>query len=154
MIRPRTSLAMNVIIHVMSSARRAPFIFLVAALICVTALACGPVQSTSEISAAEGYLERARVNDAEVNSPYEYHRAQLYLYKAKQEWGYSNFEKSRDYANEARRSARAAIDNSREAPWRGHPIFGFEVPDDLEQYRQDLEDSRDLDDVDELELDD
>lgn len=143
---------MNVIIHLMSSARRASLLWLIAGLVCLTALACGPVQSTSEISAAEGYLERARVNDAEVNSPYEYHRAQLYLYKAKQEWGYSNFEKSRDYAVESRRAARAAIDNSREAPWRGHPIFGFEMPDDVEQYRQDLEDARDLDDVEPIEL--
>lgn len=85
---------------------------------------CGPVQSTAGISSAEVYLERARVNDAEMYSPYEYYRAIHYLRKAKIEWGYSNFEASRDYANEAERAARAAYDNVREAPWQGHPVLG------------------------------
>lgn len=87
-------------------------------------LGCGPVQSTARISNAEVEFERARINDAEVYSPYEFYRAKHYLRKAKIEWGYSNFEASREYATEAHRAARAAYDNVREAPWQGHPVLG------------------------------
>lgn len=93
-------------------------------MLLLTAVGCGPIQSTARISNAEVALERARVNDAEEHSPYEYFRAVHYLYKAKEEWGYSNFEVSRDYAILARRAADAAVDNTREAPWQGHPILG------------------------------
>ena len=117
---------------------------------------CGPVQSTTGISAAEGSIERARVHDAEQYSPYEYYRAQHYLYKAKEEWGYSNFETARDYAREARRSADAAIANTQEAPWRGHPIYGFEQWDEeFEQLRRELEEAEeqgDLEEIDELDV--
>ncbi len=102
-------------------------------LVCFGLTACGPVQSTTRISNAEVALERARVNDAEMHSPYEYYRARHYLHKAKEEWGYSNFEAARDYAVEAQRAATAAIDNTREAPWRGHPVLGRDArPEDVE----------------------
>lgn len=138
---------MNIQCHITSLIRRTFPTWLIAGLAALAVVACGPVQSTSRISAAEGELERARINDAHVNSPYEYERAQLYLYKAKQEWGYSNFEQSRDYAAEARRAARAAVDNSQEAPWRGHPIYGYDLPQDIEQLRRDLQEADELDDV-------
>ncbi len=112
---------------------------------------CGPVQSTSGISSAEGSLERARVHDAEEYSPYEYYRAQHYLYKAKEEWGYSNFETARNYAREARRAADAAISNSQEAPWRGHPIYGFERwSEEFEQLKQEMEQAEERDELEEL----
>lgn len=99
---------------------------------------CGPVQSTTRISNAEVALERARINDAHLHSPYEYYRAQNYLHKAKEEWGYSNFEAARDYAVEARRSAIAAIDNTREAPWQGHPVLGRDATvEDVERMSRD-----------------
>lgn len=139
---------MNAPFPMLPSALRPGLRWLVLGLVALTTVACGPVQSTSEISAAEGYLERARVNDAETLSPYEYERAELYLYKAQQEWGYSNFEAARDFADVARRAARAAIDNAREAPWRGHPIYGFDMPGDMEQYQQELRDSTDPSAVD------
>ena len=101
-------------------------------------IGCGPVQSTQRISNAEVAMERARVNDAMEHSPYEYYRAKHYLYKAKQEWGYSNFEASRDYAVEARRAAEAALDNTREAPWQGHPVLGRNAhPDDIKALSED-----------------
>lgn len=123
-----------------------PLILVVAVLI-----GCGPVQSTSGISSAEGSLERARVHDAEQYSPYEYYRAQHYLYKAKEEWGYSNFETARDFAREARRAADAAIDNTNEAPWRGHPIYGFEEwNEEFEQLTQEFEEAEERDELEEL----
>lgn len=118
-------------------------------------IGCGPVQSTTGISDAETSIERARVHDAIDHSPYEYYRAQHYLYKAKEEWGYSNFEKARDYAREARRAADAAIDNTHEAPWQGHPIYGFEEwSEELEAARQEIEDATQLEQLDELDTSD
>ncbi len=85
-------------------------------------VACGPVQSTSRLSEAEVALERARVTEADLYAPYEYYSARFYLYKAKEEWGYSDFEASYDYATEAKRAAEAAILKAKEDPWEGSPV--------------------------------
>lgn len=84
--------------------------------------ACGPATSTSRISKAERALERARVADAQVRAPYEYHLATHYLHKAKEEWGYSDFEKSGAYAELAQRSAERAVTKAKEDPWPGSPV--------------------------------
>lgn len=84
---------------------------------------CGPIQSTQRISEAEVAFERARVANAEANAPYEFWSAHHYLYKAKEEWGYSDFEASYDYATQARRAAEAALLKAREDPWAGHPVL-------------------------------
>lgn len=83
---------------------------------------CGPVQSTSHIHSAEATFEKARVAKAHEKSPYEYYRAQNYLYKAKEEWGYSDFEAAIDYAEQALEEADAAVQNAKEAPWEGSPV--------------------------------
>lgn len=85
------------------------------------AVGCGPIQSTSRISDAEVSMERARVAEAETRAPYEFYSAYHYLYKAKEEWGYSEFEAAYDYATLARRAADAALLKSKEDPWAGHP---------------------------------
>lgn len=85
-------------------------------------VACGPVQSTSRISEAEVAMERARVAEGDRFAPYEYYSARFYLYKAKEEWGYSDFEASYDYATEAKRAAEAAILKAKEDPWEGSPV--------------------------------
>lgn len=82
---------------------------------------CGPIQSTSRISDAEVSMERARVAEAETRAPYEFYSAYHYLYKAKEEWGYSDFEAAYDYATLARRAADDALRKSKEDPWQGHP---------------------------------
>lgn len=82
---------------------------------------CGPIQSTSRISDAEVSLERARVAEAETRAPYEFFSAYHYLYKAKEEWGYSDFEAAYDYATLARRAADDALRKAKEDPWTGHP---------------------------------
>lgn len=131
-------------------------ILTVVALSGVAASGCGPVQSTAGISEAEGSVERARVHDAGEYSPYEYERAQHYLYKAKEQWGYSNFEAARDYAVEARRAADAALDNTHEAPWQGHPLYGLEEwPEEIDEMEQRLDEAEDVEAVDEVQdLDD
>lgn len=85
-------------------------------------VACGPVQSTSRLSEAEVALERARVAEGDRFAPYEYYSARFYLHKAKEEWGYSDFEASYDYATEAKRAAEAAILKAKEDPWEGSPV--------------------------------
>ncbi|MGM0558359.1 MAG: DUF4398 domain-containing protein [Myxococcota bacterium] len=85
---------------------------------------CGPVQSTQRISQAEVAFERARVVEAHQKAPYEYKSAQYYLHKAKEEWGYSDFEAAYDYATEAKGAAEAARLKAKEDPWPGHPVLG------------------------------
>ncbi len=127
----------------------------IAVLALAVVASCGPSQSTYGLAQAEASIESARVHDADEYSPYEYARAEHYLYKAKQEWGYSNFEAARDYATEARRAADAALNNSLEAPWRGHPIYGFDGrPDDVDEMQEEMEEADDLDDVEFEEVDD
>lgn len=95
---------------------------------------CGPVQSTSHIHRAEATFERARVNDAHEKAPYEYYTAQNYLYKAKEEWGYSDFEASIDYAEKAQQEADAAVQNAKEAPWEGSPAEDKQdIDEDVEE---------------------
>ncbi len=67
-------------------------------------------------------MERARVAEAHLSAPYEYYGAKLYLHKAKEEWGYSDFEASRQYAVEAQRQADAALRKAKEDPWEGSPV--------------------------------
>lgn len=97
----------------------APLLILVFA---VSALGCGPVQSTSRLAEAEVAMERARVAEGDRFAPYEYYSARFYLHKAKEEWGYSDFEASYDYATEAKRAAEAAILKAKEDPWEGSPV--------------------------------
>ena len=87
-------------------------------------IGCGPVQSTQRISQAEVAFERARVVEAHKKAPYEYKSAQYYLHKAKEEWGYSDFEAAYDYATEAKSAAEAARLKAKEDPWPGHPVLG------------------------------
>jgi hypothetical protein len=74
-----------------------------------TLSACGPTQSTIMINEAEVAFEKASLNDAARKSPYEYYSAQEYLYKAKEEWGYSDFEAALDYATLARDFSEEAV---------------------------------------------
>ena len=82
----------------------------------------GPVMATKEISDANGALERARIADAHEKAPYEYYTAERYLYKAKEEWGYSDFQASERYAEEAVRSAQRALTKAKEDPYTGSPV--------------------------------
>lgn len=95
---------------------------LICALIMTGLTACGPVSSTAELNEAEGELERARIAEAHLKAPYEYYSAKEYLHKAKEEWGYSDFEASKDYASECKRNARAAQIKAKDDPYTGTPV--------------------------------
>ncbi len=87
-----------------------------ATLVILGALAgCGPVQSTAYLLDAEVQIEAARTAGAEKLAPYEWTAANLYIHKAREEIGYSDFEvgvefaqKASHYANEARKNAMEA----------------------------------------------
>ncbi|XXF80232.1 DUF4398 domain-containing protein [Myxococcaceae bacterium GXIMD 01537] len=77
--------------------------------------ACGPVKSTANLLDAEVQIQAARTAGAEKLSPYEWTAANLYLHKAREEVGYSDYQSGVDfavkasrYANEAREKAMAA----------------------------------------------
>lgn len=95
---------------------------LVVGLVALYAMGCGPVRSTAEISSAEAAVERARIAEAHTKAPYEYYSAKSYLRKAREEWGYSDFEAAKDYAAEAKRSADAALLKAKEDPYTGSPV--------------------------------
>ncbi len=88
-----------------------------AGLIVMFAAGCGPVRSTQAISKAEVEFERARVAGAHKKAPYEYYSAKQYLHKAKEEWGYSEFEPALDFADQAERAAESARRKAKEDPW-------------------------------------
>jgi len=88
-----------------------------AGLIVTLVVGCGPVRSTQAISKAEVEFERARVAGAHNKAPYEYYSAKQYLHKAKEEWGYSEFEPALDFADQAERAAESARRKAKEDPW-------------------------------------
>ncbi|RKH53644.1 DUF4398 domain-containing protein [Corallococcus aberystwythensis] len=86
--------------------------------------ACGPVKSTSNILDAEVQIQAARTAGAEKEAPYEWTAANLYLQKAREEVGYSDYQagvdfavKASRFANEAREKAMSAA-NSGESQGR------------------------------------
>lgn len=84
--------------------------------------ACGPVQSTAFLLDAEVQIEAARTAQADKLAPYEWTLANLYIHKAREEVGYSDFEAAVDFArkaslnaNEARKVA-MGVENSGASP--------------------------------------
>lgn len=92
------------------------------ALLLLSLVGCGPVQSTSRISDAKVAFARARVVGAHHKAPYEYYSAEYYLHKANEEWGYSDFEAAYDFATRAEDAAKEAIIKAKEDPWPGSPV--------------------------------
>ena len=88
----------------------------------LAALGCGPIQSTSTIHDATVAIEAARVMDAELYAPYEYTMAINMLHKANEEWGYSDFEASIDFAEAAKVHAEEARKIAKDSPLRGKPV--------------------------------
>lgn len=69
---------------------------------------CGPIQSTAYLLDAEVALESAQTAGADKYAPYEFTSAQLYIHKAREEVGYSDFEVAVDFAQKAARFANEA----------------------------------------------
>jgi len=99
---------------------------------------CGPVGATQRIHQAEMAMERARVADAQERAPYEYTSAKEFLHKAKEEWGYSDFQAAKDYATEAKRSADAALLKAKEDPFTGSPVPADKVAQALREGKSDI----------------
>lgn len=96
---------------------------LVGAMLCLLSTGCfGPVTSTKKIMDAETALERSRVADAQERAPYEYYMAEELLRKAKEEWGYSDFQAADRYAAESRRQAERSLTKAKEDPFTGSPV--------------------------------
>ena len=89
---------------------------LTAALVVLTGAAvlsgCGPLRSTAYILDAEVQIEAARTAGAEKYSPYQYTLAQLYIKKAREVVGFSDYEVGVGFAQNASESARAAKEES------------------------------------------
>lgn len=76
---------------------------------------CGPVRATAFVLDAEVQVQAARTAGADKLAPYDWTAANLYLHKAREEIGYSDYgvavdfaEKASKYANQARENALAA----------------------------------------------
>lgn len=80
-----------------------------------TLAGCGPVRTTANLLDADVQIQAARTAGAEKEAPYEWTLANLYLHKAREEVGHSDYQagvdfavKASKYANEAREKAMAA----------------------------------------------
>jgi hypothetical protein len=83
-----------------------PFLLLVAV---AGALAgCGPVRTTANILDAEVQIQAARTAGAEQKATYEWTAANLYIEKAREEVGYSDYQAGVTFAEKASQCANAA----------------------------------------------
>jgi len=95
---------------------------LLALLVLVPLLGCGPVQATSALVAADVEVEGARASGAATAAPQEFSSAEAYLHKAREKNGAAQYEVAATYAEKARELAQAArkkavaASNTREQP--------------------------------------
>lgn len=82
------------------------------------AAGCGPVTSTVRLNDAEVAVESARLEGGEEYATYEFVSAVEYLAKAKEEWGYSDWQHAEEYASRALEFARAARERASANPDR------------------------------------
>lgn len=101
-----------------------PTLFLSGVLL-AAATACGPMQSTAYLLDAEVQIEAARTAQADRLAPYEWTLANLYIHKAREEVGYSDFEVAVAFAKKASENARMAKERAMNV---GKPEAGSEVP--------------------------
>ncbi len=76
---------------------------------------CGPLRSTSNLLDAEVQIQAARTAGAEKLAPYEWTAANLYIRKAREEVGYSDFQAGVDFAEKAARFATQAREQALKA---------------------------------------
>jgi hypothetical protein len=75
--------------------------------------ACGPVIATSNIVSADAALEEARLLNAQRFAPYWYHSAELFLKKARELDGHSEYQFASEFAGLALVRATKALDITR-----------------------------------------
>jgi hypothetical protein len=83
-----------------------------APLIAVGALACGPIRSTSHLHDANADIEVARAAGAEKYASYEWTAANLYLHKAREMVGRSEYEVALAFSERASQFAQQARANA------------------------------------------
>lgn len=98
-----------------------PLLYLIAGVSLAMLSACGPIMSTQALSDARAEVERATEVDADTFATYEYVSAVEFLDKAEEEWGYSDYQQARLYADEARELAQRAYERAVRNPRRGAP---------------------------------
>ena len=84
--------------------------------------ACGPVKSTSNLLDAEVQIQAARTAGAEKLAPYEWTAANLYLHKAREEVGYSDYQAGVDFAVKASRFANEAREKAMAVAAEGNEV--------------------------------
>ena len=116
---------------------RAPrlLLALLVSLVGASALSgCGPLRSTAYILDAEVQIEAARTAQAERYAPYQFTLAQLYLKKAREVVGYSDYEVGVGFAERASDQARKAKEESMAAAAKTDVAPSFSTtPSDKQQ---------------------
>ena len=90
-------------------------------------ISCGPITATTAIADATVALEAARGIQADQYAVYEFESAVLYLRKAREEEGYSDFQTAINLAGRSRAFSEKARDLARVNPARGLPAPGETV---------------------------
>jgi lipopolysaccharide biosynthesis regulator YciM len=80
----------------------------VVGLLCMGSLACAPLQTSLYMREAEQAMEQARAQEALERSPYAWTMAELYLEKAKEKNGRSQYEQAMEYSKKAKQWALSA----------------------------------------------
>jgi len=100
---------------------RAFFAGLVLSVVVACAAGCGPVQYVSQVTQrASMEVAAAKSANADKLAPYEYTTAELYLHKAREEAGYSDYQAAIRFGKKAelmaRKARRLAADSQGQAP--------------------------------------
>ncbi len=80
---------------------------------------CGPVRSTANILDAEVQIQAARTAGAEKKAPYEWTAANLYIEKAREEVGYSDYQAGVNFAVKASKLRRRGASEEGHGHHRG-----------------------------------
>ena len=75
----------------------------------LSAVACGPIQTTSVIVDSEAAVSAARLAQAAERAPYELTAAEAYLRKAREEHGRADYEDAAELGERALQCAREAL---------------------------------------------
>ena len=70
---------------------------------------CGPILATQNISRASDAVAMAEAAYGDQYATYQYVSAQQFLEKAREEWGYSDYQQASRYARRALEQAQAAL---------------------------------------------
>lgn len=81
-------------------------------LLLLGSLACAPLQTSLHMREAEQAMQKAREQEAIRRSPYAWTMATLYLEKAKEKNGHSQYEQAMEYAQKAKQWALSAQSDS------------------------------------------